>query len=116
MSERHVIRPISRVLLSSLGALLGFVIGCHDPGVVGGECRDDRDCAEQCVKGNKFPDGTCTVSCRDDRDCPSFAACVEDEGGICLPMCEHDSECRDRYDCKDRDREGADGKIGVCIH
>lgn len=106
----------ARVLVLNLAAFVGFALGCHNPGVVGGDCRDDRDCAEQCVKGNKFPDGTCTVSCIDDRDCPGFAACVDEDGGICLPVCEYDSECRDKYACKDVDREGAAGKIGVCIN
>ena len=52
--------------------------------VVGGACRDDRDCAERCLEGRDFPDGTCTVDCRDDRDCPGGTYCVDKAGGVCL--------------------------------
>jgi hypothetical protein len=103
-------------LLLVAAAVGGVALGCHNADVVGGSCRDDRDCVERCVEGGDFPDGTCTVACRDDFDCPGYAACVDKEGGICLPLCEHDGECRDGYECKDTDREGADGNIGVCIH
>lgn len=86
-----------------------------DGGLVGGSCRDDRDCAERCVEGGKFPGGTCTVDCRDDRDCPGSTYCVEEKGGVCLLACEYDDECRGGYECKNKDREGAGGKIEVCI-
>jgi hypothetical protein len=106
----------SRLLALTAAAVVGLVLGCQSPHVVGGACRDDRDCAEFCVEGKSFPAGTCTVDCVDDYDCPGFAACVQKEGGICLPMCELDRECRDGYSCKDEDREGAGGKIAVCIN
>lgn len=92
---------------------------CHDVGVdgglVGGSCRDDRDCVERCVDGGKFPDGTCTVDCRDDRDCPADTFCIREKGGVCLLACDVDDECRGGYDCKNEDREGRSGKIEVCI-
>lgn len=86
-----------------------------DGGVVGGACRDGRDCAERCVKGGAFPDGTCTVECRDDRDCPDGTSCIDVEGGVCLLACRYDEDCRPPYECKDRDREGAGGREAVCI-
>jgi len=33
-----------------------------------------------------------------------------------LPLCDIDADCRDKYSCKDVDREGAGGKAPVCIH
>jgi hypothetical protein len=103
-------------LLLIVAAIGGVALGCHNAGVVGGSCRDDHDCFERCVEGGDFPDGTCTVECSGDFDCPGFAACVDKAGGICLPVCGHDSECRDGYHCKDVDREGTSGNVGVCIH
>jgi hypothetical protein len=116
MSERHVVHHLPRILLLALAAIVGMELGCHNADVVGGSCRSDRDCYEKCVEGKSFPDGTCTVECVDDFDCPEYAACVHDQGGICLPICDHDSDCRDKYTCKDVDREGASGKVPVCIH
>jgi hypothetical protein len=106
-----------------VGCLFGMLGGhCpgqevgNDGGLVGGACRDHRDCAERCVEGGDFPSGTCTVDCRDDRDCPDFTFCVDEKGGVCLLACDFDDECRGRYDCKSISREGADGNIDVCIH
>lgn len=103
-------------------AIAGFV-ACHgggdvgpDGGLVGGACRDGRDCAERCVGGGDFPDGTCTVDCRDDRDCPDGTLCIDVEGGVCLLGCRYHEDCRPPYECKDRDREGAGGREAVCIH
>ena len=95
-----------------------LVLGCGpriDPGVVGGECRDDRDCAEECLGGKDFPGGMCSVSCRDDRDCPRNAWCVDKKGGVCLLSCRYDEDWRPGYKCKSEDREGAAGETPVCI-
>ena len=113
MHERRVVHHFSRVLLLGVAAVVGVVLGCHHADVVGGSCRDDFDCAERCLEGKSFPDGTCTVACTDDFDCPGYAACVKRDGGVCLPLCEVDRDCRGKYSCKDEDREGASGKIGV---
>lgn len=107
-------------LVVLLGALLTLT-ACPedvgpDGGLVGGSCRDDRDCAEQCVEGGKFPDGTCSVECRDDRDCPDGTWCISEAGGVCLLACGRDADCRGGYDCKDKDREGAGGREAVCIN
>lgn len=87
----------------------------YDPGVIGGECRDDRDCAEQCLEGKDFPGGTCSVSCRDDRDCPRTSFCVDKKGGVCLLSCRYNEDCRPGYKCKDIEREGDGGRSFVCI-
>lgn len=103
----------------SLLLVLLFPSACHDVGpdggLVGGSCRDSGDCVERCVEGKDFPGGTCTVECRDDRDCPGDTFCVDKKGGVCLLACGHDDECRGGYECKDVNREGAGGKIDVCI-
>ncbi len=116
MSLRHVLHARRGALLLTLAAFVGVAFGCQEPASVGNSCAHDRDCLEQCVGGKKFPDGTCTVSCSNDYDCPAYAACVHEEGGICLPLCDIDADCRDKYSCKDVDREGAGGKAPVCIH
>ncbi|MEX1363818.1 MAG: hypothetical protein AB1Z98_11870 [Nannocystaceae bacterium] len=109
-----------RLVLLLLGPLVMLGIGCHDDvgndsDLVGGSCRDDRDCVEKCQEGGKFPGGTCTVECRDDRDCPGGTWCIDEAGGICLLECSGDGDCRGGYSCKDKDREGAGGKMDVCI-
>ena len=105
--------------------VLAFIafLACHgagdvgpDGGLVGGACRDDHDCAERCVDGGDFPDGTCTVNCRDDRDCPDGTWCIDVKGGVCLLGCGRNDDCRGGYDCHDREREGAGGREAVCIH
>jgi hypothetical protein len=116
MEISSIVRRFRLVLPLSFAAAVGLGLACHDPGVVGGSCDHDRECADLCVEGKDFPDGTCTVECRDDRDCPGYAACVKKEGGICLPLCDHDGDCREKYSCQDVDREGASGEAPVCIH
>lgn len=108
-----------RAALLVLPFLLG--ISCHggvgnDSDLVGGSCRDDRDCAERCVEGGSFPGGTCTVDCRDDRDCPGGTWCIDKAGGVCLLECVDDFDCRGGYECKNEDREGAGGRTHVCIN
>jgi hypothetical protein len=107
----------------ALAVALAGAFACHPGGdvgndgpLVGGSCRDSGDCVDRCVKGGDFPGGTCTVECRDDGDCPEFTYCVDKEGGVCLLSCEDGEECRGSYGCHDTDREGAGGKIHVCIH
>ena len=87
----------------------------NDGALVGGSCRNGRDCVERCVRGGDFPGGTCTVDCRDDRDCPETTYCVDKAGGVCLLACGHNEECRGGYSCDNTDREGADGRVHVCI-
>ena len=85
--------------------------------VVGGACRNSLDCAPGagCETGGDFPDGTCALPCRGHFDCPEFSACVDVRGGLCLPRCNNDLQCRPPYDCNDRkDRDGA-GHSLVCI-
>lgn len=102
-----------------LGALL-FFAGCNsdiglEGALVGGSCRDYRDCERECVGGRNFPDGMCTVYCRDDRDCPSGTGCIDRNGGVCALYCEADADCRREYDCEDVRRRGGPGDERVCI-
>ena len=110
------------ILLPALFALsLLFAAACGGDGVgndgdlVGGPCRDSADCADFCVTGGDFPDGTCTTSCNSDTDCPSGTACIDTEGGICLLLCNFDEDCRRGYDCEDESRRGHPGDATVCI-
>ena len=90
-------------------------VGLDGP-LVGGSCRDDRDCdvESRCLKGKRFPEGTCALPCRDSRDCPATTACVDREGGVCLLMCELRQDCRLGYDC-DRERLREGGQEQVCV-
>jgi len=112
---------ISRLSLL-VGVSLFGLVSCGDGGsvgldgyLVGGSCRDDRDCDERCLRGGDFPGGTCSVNCRDDRDCPSDTYCVDKAGGVCLLACRRDSDCRRGYDCEDIRRKGGGGRSPVCI-
>jgi hypothetical protein len=112
-------RPRLLSILAPLVLAFGFV-HCQDGvgldgDVVGGSCRDSRDCAERCVRGSDFPGGTCTVDCRDDRDCPASTYCIDVSGGICLLDCYDDRDCRRGYDCSNKRRRGTSGRAYVCI-
>ena len=102
--------------------VLGLSSACFDGdgvgnngGYVGGDCRDNGDCDEICLRGGAFPGGTCSVECRDDGDCPSYTYCVEKEGGVCLLSCDRPSDCRDEYNCKGEKNKGRGGESLVCI-
>jgi hypothetical protein len=108
--------------LPAVGLVLSLALagGCsggvgNDGGLVGGDCRDNADCTERCVRGGDFPDGTCTIDCNDDIDCPRGTACVEREGGICLLLCDFDRDCRPSYACEPISRHGHSGSASVCI-
>jgi len=97
-----------------------FGISCNsdigqDGALVGGSCRDSRDCERECVTGGDFPDGMCTVYCRDDRDCPPQTACIDKKGGVCALYCDRDSDCRRRYECSNVRRRGGPSSVPVCI-
>lgn len=123
MPRRHLGSTPSILLALVLG-----LVGCHqcghgygddvgfDSGLVGGDCKKDKDCVDRCLGGKDFPKGTCSVACDEDADCPDFTRCIEVEGGRCLLSCEDSDECRDGYGCFDRDRHGHDGDAYVCIH
>jgi len=118
MANRTPVGLALRIALAALSLSLSLACGediGNDSDLVGGSCRDDRDCVERCVEGKDFPSGTCTVACDDDRDCPSDTWCIDKAGGVCLLACDVDDHCRGGYRCKNTDREGAGGKIEVCI-
>lgn len=104
------------LLCVSLLPLFGCTEGASLGERVGNSCRDDMDCARGsfCLTGRDFPDGMCTHDCDFDRDCPSYARCVEDEGGVCLLECDVDRDCPARYECQSRDREDGPGRVEVC--
>lgn len=112
------LRYITSILVL-LASLLLINCGHNDVGLngglVGGDCRDNVDCADTCVGGGDFPGGTCTIPCRDDYDCPGTTWCAEKAGGVCLLGCTVNADCRINYVCKDVDRHGTGGKTAVCI-
>jgi hypothetical protein len=91
--------------------------GDHDPDAyVGATCRDDRDCADECLRGSDYPGGFCTLACRDDRDCPDDAICVDRDGFVCLYACDVDADCDflGPYRCKD-EQDWTGRNVGACL-
>jgi hypothetical protein len=61
---------------------------------VGARCDVSADCDDRCLApSNDYPDGFCTLTCDTDDECPSDAACVSNEGGVCLFVCDGDPSC-----------------------
>jgi hypothetical protein len=106
------------------GLSFSAVFGCDDDrelvgaysSLVGGPCRGEYDCIERCVAGGEFPYGTCTLSCSSDFNCPAYTVCVDKKGGICLPLCYDNRDCRLEYRCEKAKREGTYGHTYVCIN
>src|SRR5690349_21515312 len=111
---------MSRILFSLL--LMVSLAGCDDDGesvgwegtLVGGARRDDRDCEAECLRGDHYPDGTCSFHCDSDEDCPGGTSCIDDDGGVCLLACELPEDCPDRYNCEGRENRGHGGDSLVC--
>lgn len=108
--------------MRSLLALV-FLVGCGvDSEVnrtVGARCDSKDDCKERClVDADDYPGGICSVSCLDVRDCPADSACVDDEGGVCLFVCDTDADCEfmgPGWQCKSRDAlPDTSGEVMVC--
>lgn len=87
----------------------------RDSALVGGSCEVVGDCEEECLTGQDYPEGTCSVSCSLDDDCPSGAHCIDEDGGVCLMACELPSDCRGGYTCKGKDNKGHGGESLVCF-
>lgn len=81
-----------------LAAAVVLLSGCGDDRVsraVGARCDFDRECDEECHRGDDYPGGFCSVSCRTDDDCPEDTVCApQREGGICLFPCTEDAGCK----------------------
>ena len=109
---------LKRILFVLLvGAFAAPLTSCQRDREVGGECRDDLDCNDECIED--WPGGFCTVRCRDNRDCPGSTVCIDTRGGVCLFECDDRDECRDRlgggYECKWRDAEDDRDEYKVCV-
>lgn len=98
---------------------VGTLGGCGDPGsdFVGESCREHNDCpgSARCLKGSRFPGGTCATACDSHSDCPYFASCIDRDGGVCLPECDRSSDCRRSYSCESERNYGSGGRSRVCI-
>lgn len=119
--KKSTIQRVFTIVLS-LSALLAVTLlfsGCanYAGDSVGTSCRDHADCPgdARCLRGSRFPGGTCTIPCDEHRDCPPFAACIDREGGVCLPLCERNRDCRSNYECEDERNFGSSGRSDVCI-
>jgi hypothetical protein len=61
---------------------------------LGARCDVKEECDDRCLRpSDKFPGGFCSVSCAGDSECPEEAACVNEEGGVCLFECQDDPDC-----------------------
>jgi hypothetical protein len=102
-------------------ALVG-VAACQSSDVsrqVGARCDHSSECDELCLGPSAdWPGGFCSISCDSDEDCPSDASCVqESNSAVCAFHCLTDPGCSflgQGYLCKERDRQGATGKVTVC--
>ncbi len=118
ITGNHRLTP--RALLFAVAVLLLLAPACGDGvgnegDLVGGPCRDSQDCADICLTGSDFPEGTCSIPCRFDEDCPGGTACIDEDGGVCLLLCHFDTDCRHGYECDDESRKGHPGNAAVCI-
>ncbi len=105
--------------MKKVAFLMLLFAGCGDVGVngdlVGGSCRDNRDCEEDCLSGKDYPGGMCSVACRDSRDCPNDTVCSNKDGGVCMLLCRYDDDCRRDYDCKSKGLKGEPGEASICV-
>jgi len=96
--------------ITCLAAFAAFLAACgptqdcrFDPagcgGDVGGNCIDDRDCAEGfcCQESANCGGGMCTYDCESDADCPDFMACEHD---VCFFRCDDDLDCAEGQGCE----------------
>jgi hypothetical protein len=62
---------------------------------MGAACDGNADCDQRCLLPSAdYPGGFCTLSCNTTADCRhDDAVCVDDEGGVCLYVCENDGDC-----------------------
>ncbi|MCE9579764.1 MAG: hypothetical protein K8W52_41995 [Deltaproteobacteria bacterium] len=84
---------------------------------VGARCDLAAECDERCLgPGGDWPGGFCTVSCDTSDDCPGEAACVANEGGVCLFVCAIDADCAflgTGWGCVELDRKPT-GVVKAC--
>ncbi len=114
---RELVRIVFVVVLAASASTCHQCAGGVGPrgDLVGGPCDHDRHCADECLEGPAFPGGTCSVECFGDEDCPDETRCVAYAIGYCLLECDHDSNCRNGYDCRLWPRFGELGTTEVCI-
>ncbi|RMH43640.1 MAG: hypothetical protein D6689_04650 [Deltaproteobacteria bacterium] len=122
---RTTARSLARAapIAAAAGLAAALAAGCGaDSDVsrtIGARCDRMDECDERCVvDAEDYPGGFCTVSCLSARDCPDGAACVDDDGGICLFTCAVDADCEflgPTWRCAERDaRPETAGKVKVC--
>lgn len=93
--------------------------GGGGPGADGSPCTGFAQCAsEGCLPESTsgFPSGFCTGVCQlDAPDCAGGGACVnignDDGTGLCLVLCQQDSDCRAAYTCS----VDPGNTVGLCL-
>jgi hypothetical protein len=107
------VRVRSLVLLIVVAACSGSEVSRE----LGARCDDSTECDDRCLlPGPAYPDGFCTRSCDDHTDCPRDAACVGDDGGVCLLVCRAAIDCEFLgvgWSCATRSGR-PDGEVMVC--
>ena len=103
--------------LAIIGALV--LTGCPEPQYVGPACEKERDCNDIsfCLQGDLYPGGICTMFCDSITGCTPDSWCVSLQGGVCLPECTSDADCREGGVCKDESVKGTEGetRARVCV-
>ena len=133
-AQRMFVPADQRVLILVRGVSSGFVAGrgCIGDQVffegsensvevdvtatAGSPCFDDLECEQPQTCSTQFPGGYCAaIGCSSDdlgsaQACPPGSRCVDDQtGGICMQICEGNSDCRPpNHLCEARRLAGAD--------
>ncbi|MBA2661513.1 MAG: hypothetical protein H0U74_04415 [Bradymonadaceae bacterium] len=112
------LRTLAFIFLLFIGAPFFLSCGESAADAIGAPCKQNGDCPAggRCLTGGKYPGGTCSFACDSSRDCPQYTACIDRDGGVCLPMCHHINDCRPSYQCDDQKNRGQSGITYVCIN
>jgi hypothetical protein len=85
---------------------------------LGARCDANDECDGRCLSGAPYPGGFCTLDCDDDGDCPGDAACVQDQGNVCLFRCIDAPDCEflgAGWTCQLQVAAGGEGNVNVCL-
>jgi len=114
--------PLPLPARAAVMALWLILLACSVPSdvsrSVGARCDVNDECDGRCLSGAAYPGGMCTLDCDDDVDCPDDAACVQEQGNICLFRCDQAIDCEflgAGWTCQSRPVAGGTDLVNVCL-
>ncbi len=116
LRTRSIATSWSRIAVV-VGLALAACSGSDVSRSLGARCDLSEQCAETCLPPPDWPGGFCTTSCDNDASCSGSAACVDEQGGVCLFKCLHDIDCQflgAGYFCLPKPDHGGGGDVTVC--